>query len=67
MSYLSEYTLAMDYVREKFGLPASVSLYEAVVKTVNELRLIEDKLQKLERMEKSCRKKPKQKQSKSAK
>lgn len=67
MSYLDEYNQAMDFVRERYGLPASVSMYEAVVKVVRELKEIEDKLQKLE---KSCQKKPNQslkQQSKSQK
>jgi hypothetical protein len=66
MSYLTEYTLAMDYVREKFGLPASVSMYEAVVKTVIELKRLEAELQKSQK-EKSWAKKTKKIQSKSKK
>jgi hypothetical protein len=65
MSFLSEYTLAMDYVREKYGYSPTTSMYELVVRVVGELQQLEAKLQKLE---KSCQKKPKQKaQSKSKK
>ena len=54
----------MDFARERYGLSVSASLYEIVVKVVTELKSLEEKLQKLE---KSCQKKPKQKQSKSVK
>jgi hypothetical protein len=56
----------MDYIREKFGLPASVSMYEAVVKTVIELKRLEAELQKSQK-EKSWAKKTKKIQSKSKK
>ena len=65
MSYLGEYTLAMDFIRERYGLPASASLYEAVVKVVMELKELEDKLQKSQK-EKSW-KRTKKIQSKSVK
>jgi len=42
MSELSTYTESMDYVRKRFKLPDSVSLYEAVNKVVAELKLIEE-------------------------
>ena len=58
---LHKYTLAMDFARERYGLSVSASLYEIVVKVVTELKSLEEKLQKLE---KSCQKKPKQLKSK---
>lgn len=64
MSYLHEYTLAMDFVRERFDLPDTVSMYEAVAKVVSEYKLLEEKLQKSEA---TCLKKPKKTQSKSKK
>ena len=57
MSYLSEYTLAMDYVRERFSLPQNVSLYEAVVKVVSEFKQIEEKLQKSQKEKEDARRK----------
>ena len=57
MSYLSEYTLAMDYVRERFSLPYNVSLYEAVVKVVSEFKQIEEKLQKSQKEKEDARRK----------
>jgi len=63
---LQEYTLAMDYVREKYGLPASSSLYEIVVKVVTELKRVEGELQKSQK-EKSWQKKTQKIQSKSKK
>jgi hypothetical protein len=69
MSYLADYTLAMDYVRERFGMSPSVSLYELVVKLVSEFKRIEVELQKSQKG-KSCQtkqKKSKTTQFKSAK
>jgi len=56
----------MDYVREKYGLPASSSLYEIVVKVVTELKRVEGELQKSQK-EKSWQKKTQKIQSKSKK
>jgi hypothetical protein len=44
----------MDYVRSKFGLPPTVSLYEAVVKIVSEYKQIEEKLQKSQKEKKDA-------------
>jgi len=66
MSYMTEYGESCDFVREKFKLPDTISIYELVVRLTDEFKLIEDKLQKLE---KSCQMKPKKqtKQLKSVK
>jgi len=48
MSYMDEYPKAMDFVREKLGLPTTVGLYEAVVRFVSEYKKIEEDIQKLE-------------------
>ena len=63
---LHEYTLAMDYAREKYGFAVSASIYEIVVKVVSELKRVEDELQKSQK-EKSWPKKTKKIQSKSVK
>jgi len=66
MSSLEEYTLGMDYVRQKYGFSASASLYDIVNKLVSELKRVEDELQKSQK-EKSWPKKTKKIQSKSVK
>ena len=60
---LTEYTLAMDYARERYGLPATTSLYEIVVRMVSEIQTLEE-IQKSQK-EKLCQ--TKSKKSKSAK
>lgn len=46
MSYITQYMEAMDFMRKRLGLLDSTDLYEIVVKTVCELKNIEEKLQK---------------------
>ena len=62
MSYLAEYTLGMDFIRERFDLPATVNMYEAVTKIVAEFKQIEEELQKSQK-EKSCQTKQKKQKS----
>ena len=40
MSYFQEYPLACDYIREKLGLENNVSLYEMVVRFVEEYKKV---------------------------
>jgi len=41
MDYLAEYSKAMHYVRERLGLPITASLYECVVKIVEEFKKLD--------------------------
>ncbi len=41
MDYLAEYSKAMDYVRERLGLGITASLYECVVKFVEEFKKLD--------------------------
>ena len=58
MSYLTQYTEAMDFMRKRLGLPDTTDLYEIVVKTVSELKNIEETLQKSQKEKTDGRKKP---------
>ena len=62
MSYMTEYTLSMDFIRERLNLPPTVTMYEAVAKIVAEFKMIEEELQKSQK-EKSCQTKPKKQKS----
>ena len=65
MSDFTDYGLAMDYVRERFGFPVTTSMYEIVVRLTNEFQILEE-IQKSQK-EKLCQTKPKQLKSKSQK
>jgi hypothetical protein len=55
---MDEYTLGMDFIRERFDLPTTTSLYEAVATIVSEFKILEELLQKSQE-EKLCLMKPK--------
>ncbi len=42
MSYLGQYSEAMDYVRERLELPDATPLYECVVKFVAEFKRLDE-------------------------